>query len=188
MTEELQTYKKNVFTCAEKGIHYLFHNKGNAHALTICSSMFQNARNVIRIAARQLYNDEVVNQPDYIESMRSFLDRKGTRLQIIISRKPTREQVGCGPSFYKMLYEHPAYRDGRVEIRDSECKYILYKGKKVNFCTADDRMYRLETDIFQRQAVADFCDIDSTKTLNSLFDRIFVKLTSKVELKEYFAS
>ena len=188
---EMDQYRIAVSKYAEEGVDgYLFHNRGDEHALIILSTIFLNAKRYIRIAANRLYNDEVVNTEEYIKSMKAFLDKKDTRLSIIITKKPSLEEVeehGYENTFYWMLYNHPAYRQGRVEIKDGHGKaFRNADGKPLNFCTGDDRMFRMEGDIDRRQAIANFNDSVYTSLLNDAFDKVFESLEEKVELKEYY--
>ena len=188
---ELEQYSSAVEYYATNHENYLFHNEGDEHALIILTNLFANANNHIRIAANRLYNDEVVNTPEYIKSMNEFLNKKDTKLSIIISKKPTVEEVrtrGRENTFYWMLYNHPAYYQGRVEIKEGGGR--SFKGKDdvpVNFCTGDTQMYRFENDIEGRRATANFGDLETTRQLIEAFDSAFASLDSKVELNEYYA-
>lgn len=172
------------------GVNYLFHNRGNEHALIILSNIFRNAKSHIRIAANRLYNDEVVNTKEYIDSMRAFLDREGSRLSILITKRPTIEEVqehGPENTFYWMLYNHPAYRQGRVTIKEGEgSSFKDADGNQVDFCTGDDRMFRMEQDIKERQAIANFRDPEYTGQLIKVFDEVFPRLNSVVKLSDYY--
>lgn len=187
----MEQYRTAVQNYARDGVDYLFHNRGDEHALIILSNIFRNARSHIRIVANRLYNDEVVNTEEYIGSMKAFLDQKDTRLSIFITTKPTKEEVtqyGPETTFYWMLYNHPAYRQGRVEIKEGQGSFFKNPdGRQVNFCTGDDRMFRLENNIEERQAIANFNDERSTRQLIEAFDSVYPGLTSKVELKDYYA-
>lgn len=185
----LQLYRKEVEDDARKGTDYLFHNKGNDHALIICSNIFKNAKREIRIAANQLYNDEVVNTQEYIDSMKDFLDKEGTMLKILITTPPPIGKVKMDNTFYGMLYKHPAYHQNRIQIKDGKgSSFRGVDGTPVNFCTADDKMYRYETDIVERKAVANFGDSGRAKMLRESFDKIYEqeKYTSNVDLYNYF--
>lgn len=188
---EMEQYRIAVSKYAEEGVDgYLFHNRGDEHALIILSNIFLNAKSHIRIAANRLYNDEVVNTEEYIESMKVFLDKKDTHLSIIITNKPSKDEVdehGCENTFYWMLYTHPAYRQGRIEIKNGHGKsFRNSNGDPLNFCTGDERMFRLEGDINKRQAIANFNDKEYTHLLNDAFDNVFEMLDEKVDLKEYY--
>lgn len=188
---EMERYRIAVCNYAEgEGVDYLFHNRGNEHALIILSNIFRNAKSHIRIAANRLYNDEVVNTKEYIDSMRTFLDREGSQLSILITKKPTKEEVqehGPENTFYWMLYNHAAYRQGRVTIKEGGgSSFKDAAGNQVNFCTGDDRMFRMEQDVEERQAIANFRDPEYTGQLIRLFDEVYPRLNSVVKLSDYY--
>lgn len=189
LEENLEIYKKAVEEDARKGTDFLYHNEGNEHALIICSNIFKNAKKDIRIAANQLYNDDVVNTDEYIDSMKSFLDREGTILKILITNQPPEDSVKKDGTLYGMIYDHPAYKQGRVQIKYGYGKSFTGVDKKpVNFCTSDDKMYRFENDIEERKAVANFGDPERAKDLRKKFDNIYnsEQYTANVDLNSYF--
>ena len=182
----LEIYANNVREKAREKSDYLFHNEGNGHALVICQNLFESADSHIRIAANQLYNDEVVNKQEYISAMKSFLDKPNTKLDIIITNAPERENVRKDGTFYGMLHDHQAYKDGRVIIKVGDGKSFRNgDGKMVNFCTGDERMFRFEDDIEKRTAIANFNDPEMTKDLINGFDNVFGKLRT-LNLAGYF--
>lgn len=184
---QLEIYAKNVEDKASNPSDYLFHNEGNEHALIICKNIFRTADSKIRIAANQLYNDEVVNKDEYIEAMRGFLDKEGTRLHVIITTAPLRENMRREGTFYGMIFDHPAYKDGRVIIKVGDGKtFKNKKGDVVNFCTGDNRMYRFEDDIVKRTAIANFKDTNTTANLIANFDRVFDSINHVLDLQKYF--
>lgn len=184
----MEIYASNVHETALAKTDYLFHNEGNDHALIICRNIFETAESIIRISANQLYNDEVVNKPEYIRAMRNFLDKENSQLKIIITNAPDPKIVRKDGTFYGMLYDHPAYKGNRVCIKVGDGKSFKNdSGKTVNFCTGDNRMYRFEDDVDKRCAIANFNDSETTKGLIENFDLIFNKLTHTLTLSEYFA-
>ena len=187
--DDLTEYRIAVKNFAEDGIDYLFHNKGNEHALIIFTNLFVNAKSEIRIAANMLYNDEVVNTKEYINAMHTFLDKHDSHLSILITSMPPTDAVrnhDKDTSFYWMLYNHPAYMQNRVVIKEGGGNYFRGKdNQQVNFCTCDSMMYRFESDIKQRKAVANFHDPKLTKNLEEKFDRIYGNL-KVVKLEDLF--
>lgn len=184
----IEIYAASVREKAIKPTDYLFHNEGNAHALIICRNIFSTAESKIRIAANQLYNDEVVNTPEYIDAMRGFLDKHGTSLDVIICTAPDIDKVRQNNTFYGMLFNHAAYSEGRVTIKVGDGKSFKDEtGTIVNFCIGDDRMYRFEDNTERRTAIANFKDHETAKELSQKFDEVFNGLTHTLNLSEYFA-
>lgn len=184
-------YRSAVQNYAQKGVDYLFHNKGDKHALIILSNLFMNAQHTIRIAANKLFNSEVVNTPEYINSMKKFLNRGDTTLRILVSQRPTWEDfktINRENTLYWMLFNHPAYNQGRIQIRDGEGRSFQNEdGQRVNFCTGDDGMFRLEDNVEERKAIANFGDKAFTEKLNEVFDRVYPTIPTTVDLTALFS-
>lgn len=185
---QLEIYEANVREKARSKTDYLFHNEGNDHALIICENIFKTAESHIRIAANQLYNDQVVNTPRYIEAMKFFLDKSNTKLDIIITNAPAREDVQKEGTLYGMIYDHSAYKEGRIRIKVGEGKSFRNDaGEMVNFCTGDNRIFRFEDDIENRTAIANFNEPKTTQELILEFDKVFGILVKPLNLDDYFS-
>lgn len=185
----LDEYRKAVEYYASNGIDNLIHNRGNEHALIIFQNIFRTANGHIRIAANNLWNDEVVNTKEYIDSLSAFLNRPNSKLDILLTDEPHIEDVKAkeGYNIYRMLYNHRAYLSGRVRIMSGEGRTFQHKGTPLHFCTADGHMYRLETNPYEREAQCNFCDTTHTGKLIDNFDRVYSSELKVVDLNEYFA-
>lgn len=185
----LEQYRSAVKDYAARGVDYLFHNEGDEHALIIFTNIFCNAQNTIRISANKLCNKELVNKKEYASALKGFLDKKDSRLFILISIRPTNEEALQDDCIYKMIFEHQAYKEGRVLIKDGQGKSFRdTNNKTVHFCTGDEKMYRIETDVKERKAVANFGDEKTTKVLNGGFDDVFQRIGAIVNLNDYYGS
>ena len=187
---ELVPYRAAVEEYARKRVDYLFHNRGAEHALIILSNLFENANKCIRIAAQKLCDNSVVNTQTYVESMKHFLDRENTTLNMLIVDVPSLEEVNsCDRSncFYWMLYNHPAYKEGRIQLRQGNGRAFKdsKSGNFINFCTGDDRMFRLENNVEARTAIANFNDCAYTNELITAFDAVYPD-QEPVDLHYYF--
>ena len=183
----LEQYRTAVKDYAARGEDYLFHNEGDEHALIIFSNIFRNANEIIRIAANKLCNKEVVNQSEYISSLESFLNKKDSKLNILLTDCPTAEDVQGENCLYKMLFNHPAYKEGRIIIKTGKGKsFHDREGNVIHFCMGDNKMYRIENDIVGRKAVANFGDETTTKVLNKSFDDAFNSVHDKVNLDNLY--
>lgn len=184
LQNELTLYADNVKDKAARKEDYLFHNEGNAHAKIILENLFRNADSHIRIAANTL-NNEVVNSSEYMDAMKCFLDKDNTRLDIIVTQIPRKGDVNMDDSLYGLLLNHHAYNDGRITVKSGEGKSFRDKdGERVNFCTGDDMMFRLEDNIEARTAVANFNNPDTTRTLINTFDGVFNNIEKKFDLND----
>lgn len=183
----LEQYRNAVKNYAARGVDYLFHNEGEEHALIIFTNIFINAKNTIRIAANKLCNKEVVNKKEYVDSLSAFLNKEDARLFILLTNRPTTEEANVEGCLYKMLYNHPAYKEGRILIKDGNGKSFRDKEKNiVHFCMGDETMYRIENDVVERKAIANFGDSKTTKVLNESFDNAFNSVTTTVNLHDYY--
>lgn len=186
----MNEYRAAVESYALYKTNYLFHNEGAEHALIIFENIFKNANSCIRIAANNLWNDEVVNTKAYINAIVHFLDKDKTQLKIILTNFPEQEELRTTEqnNFYLTLYKHPAYREGRITIVDGEGKSFKFKkeNKTIHFCTADSLMYRLEDDIEHRKAIGNFGDSQTAKELETVFDQAFNSGLKKIHLNEIF--
>ena len=183
----MEEYKNAVKYYADEKKDYLFHNQGSVHAKIIFENIFRTASDHIRIAANNLWNKDVVNTPEYLTALESFLDKPNTKLDILLINEPPINEVRqeCESNIYKMLFEHRAYRAGRIQIHCGNGKSFKRKDKVIHFCTADGRMYRLESDVEQRSATCNFNDAEQTTILDINFDRNFPTAAS-VNLNIYF--
>lgn len=187
--DTLEQYRNAVKDYAARGVDYLFHNEGDDHALIIFTNIFCNAKNTVRIAANKLCNKELVNKGEYVSALKAFLDQKDSRLFILVTNRPSEEEVKQEDCLYKMLYNHRAYKEGRIQIKDGQGKSFRGKdGNTVHFCTGDDKMFRIENDIKERKAVANFGDNTTTNVLNGAFDKVFQSVNVSVDLNNYYGT
>ena len=84
----MKEYREAVESYADRKENYLFHNQGSEHAKIIFENMFRTAENHIRIAAESLWNDSVVNTPEYLAALSLFLDRPNSKLDILLINEP----------------------------------------------------------------------------------------------------
>lgn len=179
----MENYRKAVEYYARSGKANLMHNAGSEHALIIFENIFENAKEHIRIAAGDLCNIEVVNTEAYIAAMKTFLDRDNTRLDIMLTHYSDEWKGFTQNSFFAFLIRTDAFRDSRVRIKNAEGRVFEINDKPIHFCTADGKMYRLETDTVKRQAECNFADPDTTRKLEKSFDEAFNSLKNTVNLQ-----
>lgn len=186
MTMSIEEYRKAVRSCAINKTDYLFHNEGAEHARIILSNIFMNAYQHVRMASNSLTNTEIVGSDEYRNALMAFLNRKDTYLEIMLTNIPSEEQATKEGSIFAMLYYHPAYKEGRIKIKDAKGKsFKANSHQRINFCTGDTMMYRIETDINKWMAVANFNDFSKTKILSEKFDSVFSQL-AELQLNNYF--
>lgn len=182
----MEEYKEAVRYFASKKKNFDIHNEGNDCAKVIFTNLFLNASNEIRIVANTLRNP-VVDSPDYQDALCSFLAREDSTLHIIINHLPDTVGDATNQNIYRRLYLHPAYKEGRIIIKNAGRDRFFLRKKPVNFCVADGLMYRVENDIEKRTAFCNFGNPEKAEPLERLFDNVFDKIEDKVDLNNYFA-
>lgn len=187
---ELKDYRIAVENLAARKENYLMHNYGDEHAKIVCSNIFSNAESHIYIAANSLCNN-VTCSPSYIKAMGTFLDKPDTLLQILLTNF-SKEALNENRRFFYSLKEHPAYREGRIIIKDTEGKkFWTYPNEEdqnnkieFHFCTADSIMYRKELDTVNRRAICNFGDKETAKSLEFLFNNAFNSSPKEIRLED----
>lgn len=169
----MDDYRKAVEYYASNHLNYLFHNKGPEHAKIIFENIFKVANEHIRIAANNLWNTEVVNTQEYIDALRTFLDKPNSKLDIILTNEPNWNEVKADEAnnIYKLLLNYKS----KVRIKTGEGKNFRKTDTNqiVHLCTADDSIYRLEDNIDERTAICNFKDEKTVSELNKIFDGVF---------------
>lgn len=168
--QNILEYERTVEAYAKEGTDFLFHNQGNKHALIVFKSIFKNAKSTIRIAAGSLDNSEVANSTQYIDALQEYLNRDDSKLYVLLSN-PVNHPTDL--PLFKMLKEHRAFQEGRIELKDGKGKNFKRDGNIFHFCVADDRMYRIESDIENRAAECNFGDVAMTDFLTGLYTKAF---------------
>lgn len=184
--KSMENYRKAVTYYAEREENYVLHNEGDAHALVIFSTMFKYSKNKIRIVAKDMANEEVVNTKEYIEAMNLFLERSEAELQIILSDfKESVNDIPAERNFFKFLVRSEAYKDNRVHVKISKEKTFKLNGKPAHFCTSDGHAYRMEHDIDKRKAWCNFGSPETTSKMDELFDKAFKEVAEDFKLSEF---
>lgn len=184
----MDDYRKAVEYYASNHLNYLFHNKGPEHARIIFENIFKVANEHIRIAANNLWNPEVVNTREYIDALSNFLDKTGSKLDIILTNEPDWNIVKKtmdDRNIYKLLLKYSS----KVRIRNGEGKSFKTTDTQtvVHLCTADDSIYRLEDNIEERTAICNFGDKKTVSGLNKIFDTVFNSEIKVVDLSACLA-
>lgn len=181
----LEEYREAVSYFASNHKNLNIKNEGNDHARIVFSNLFLNATKTVRIAANTLRN-EVVDSPEYQDSLDSFLSREGAKLQIIICKLPEAAKEESNSNIYRRLSLNPAYEQGRIEIKEAGKDRFFLGKKPVNICVADGLMYRIEDDIEKRTALCNFGDPKKAQGLEEGFDKVFGSIKESVDLKSLF--
>ncbi len=177
----IEEYCKAVEYLAAQKRDFDIHNEGDEYAKVIFTNLFLNARKTLRIAANTLRNP-VVDSPEYLNALDSFLGREGTTLQIIISHLPENASEDSNFNIYRRLRLNPAYSQGRIHIKNAN-RYVFRIGETpTNFCVADSLMYRIENNIDRRTALCNFGNSSRARLLEERFDEGYNSIEQELDL------
>jgi len=182
----IEEYRKAVEYLAAQKRNFDIHNEGDEYAKVIFTNMFLNARKTLRIAANTLRNS-VVDSPEYLDALDSFLGRECTTLQIVISHLPDNASENSNYNIYRRLWLNPAYSQGRIHIKNANRSVFHICGTPANFCVADSLMYRIENNIERRTALCNFGNSSRAKLLEERFDEGYNSIEQELDLSLVFA-
>ncbi|MBD5297074.1 MAG: hypothetical protein HDS21_03235 [Bacteroides sp.] len=177
----MNDFKNMVSRLAQLGENRLFLNSSEEHAVVVLSEMFKVAESNIRIFAGCLY-EHVGNSPEYIQALSDFIERGGSVKILLNNFNP---QEGAKSNLFKRLAYYQELGKS-VEIRSTDAKPYLANDeakKEVHFTIADERAYRIETDIKERTAACNFDGETLAKKFATFFDNIFSEAT-EIKLNE----
>lgn len=183
----LDEYRKAVEWYARKKEDNMLHNKGNDHALIIFENLFKHSKEHVRIFAKDLANEEVVNRKEYIDAVKTFIEKPKTKLDILITTfNDEVRRIDRDVNLFYVLRKSKAYQEGRIKIKTTKGMIFRIQGQPIHFCTSDGHAYRMERDIEHRVAHCNFGDKNTTKSLEDTFDKAFNQCINDVDLKRYF--
>ncbi|MDR0682768.1 MAG: hypothetical protein LBG15_13130 [Dysgonamonadaceae bacterium] len=160
-------YTKKIESLAiNGGTNEIFYNSCESHALIVLINLVKNADTYIKSICGNMCS-EVSNNPEYVESVRSFLNGNKTRkFQILFDKYDISFQ---SRPIAKTLAMFP----NQVEIRKLKSGYIKYNDKPVHITVSDDRAFRFETDIEKKMAWGNFNNPKQGKAIAKVFDHFF---------------
>lgn len=172
--ESLKDYHSMIDTCAKEGRNQPISNGLAEHAVYLMTKMFSEAKKHVRLFSKYLPDEvtrdsvkiPVYDKDELISAAVSFLEKDGTRLDILVQgdseKIPSR-------SFVRSLKEKKENGEikGVVEIRQANYKTSSIEN---HFMVMDSSGYRLELDHEQTKAVANFGDSVFASKLADVFD------------------
>lgn len=180
MDESYESYIKGL---AETSANKVFFNSGNDCALTVFKSLYAYTSRCVKLFSGSL-NNEVSNNPDYIEALDSAISR-GASVKILVHDIDAPENLIYIPFYRRLIVLKEEGKN--IEIKKTNANLILSQNgskNEIHFCVCDDRAYRLEYDIEKRNARGNFNDITTSLILSRTFDDIFgnKELSSQISL------
>ena len=154
-----QRYKEAVEQMAIKGSEKTFNNSGPIHASIVMTSIYRNAKDNIKLYTKDLQG-EIGRFLDYMTSMNDYINSNKS-FQILINERPHFES----DLFDTILNASKTIKG--VELRFASPTFVKevdsYANKNSHFCIADDKMFRLEYDNYNHQAL---CGFNSPKVVS----------------------
>lgn len=172
-----KNYKDFVTALSVSGENKTFLNSDEDHALEVLVRIFQTAQKEIRIFAGCLCN-HVGNKQEYIIALSEFIERGGS-LKILLN-KFDKEKAKTSDLYKRLAY----YKEKRypVVVKESQAHPYFTEDpsrKEIHFTVADEKSYRIETDIEKRTAECNFNNPNLAKGMTTFFDGLFVREDAK---------
>lgn len=155
---------------SSKSLCRFFYCITNDQSIIVLAQLFESAKTRIRLVSNKM-SPQITSDERYRKKLKDFLEREHTELSLFIYEYDAENPI------YKLLGCYS--RKVTVKTNTEGMKFIL-KNKIVNFCVADDSMFRLETDTDTRMSECNFNDKNTCGNLIKLFDDIFNQNESKV--------
>lgn len=169
----LKDYEFYIENLARDNKDEVFFNSSDDHALIVLKQIVRSVKNELKIYCGNLCT-QVSNNIDYLNALKEFLDRSGTKIQVLFADF---NEEFYGKPIYRLFNEHRE----QVTLREVLPDHIITKDDvPVHFTIGDFKMYRLETDIENKKAIGNFNDESSTGVLCQVFNRYFKDYSQEV--------
>ena len=169
----MESYKEEIFDLAKGKKEQLFYNSSEQHAQIVHQAIAQTAEKYICILSASLCS-EISNNDTYCNSIRAFLSKDPSRMIKIVLTDYDEQFQGKQLATVLRLYA------SQVDVRQFSGS-VRKEGHPIHFTFADDRMFRLETDIVNHMAYGSFNLPDQVKGLKTVFDQVF-EMSAPVQL------
>lgn len=168
-TELEREYFVEVLRCSANSLNKELSNSDIKHAALLMKLLFDRATKIVKIHTGSLFNG-VFGVSQVITAARKLVERGGEIL-IAYSNHEKFEDIQKSSTFLKDLNDLIELKKIKV-WNASEIDHI----SDINhFAIQDDAAYRIEKDMINRTAAANFGDIESAKTLSTAFNLIIPK-------------
>ena len=164
-------YSKEIFKMAENKENKVFFNSSAEHATIVHQALVKYATSYLDIFSSCMCT-EISNNSEYCQLMERFLmEDEKRRVNIVLTDYTDNFRK---TPIAKVLSKFPL----QVTVKHyNGC--AMYKGKPAHFTIADDRSFRLETDITKHIAFGNFSSPDKTLALKTVFEKVFDSDLSK---------
>jgi glycogen synthase len=178
--QHLEDYRNYVKHLAEKHSSKIIYNADKDHAVILLSELIKNSKESVRIVCKNM-DPDVTGKPDYLKAMKSFLDKDGTEVKILMTDYYKDKSIFDNSEIFSLLKKYKNQVELKyVEESDSDSVYI--DGKLINFTTSDYTAFRVETDVENNMAFGNFNDRKNVEMLNKVFFTLFSSHNNKITL------
>ena len=153
------------------GANRTFLNSDKEKALIVLVELFKSAKDTIRIFAANLCN-YVGTEFEYIEALSDFIEKNG-KVRILLNNFD--EECAKHSNLFKRLaYYKSEGKDVIVKVTTVKPYYTGDESKtEVHFTVADDKGFRIETDVEKRTARCNFNNPEEAEKTAKFFDEVF---------------
>ncbi len=171
----IEEYRQFVVSLAEgnngEGINRTFLNSDKEKALIVLAQLFKKAKENVRIFAASLCH-YVGTETEYIESLSDFIE-SGGNVKILLNNYDENE-LQQSDLFKRLAYYKSEKYNITVKSTNVKPYYVGDENKnEVHFTIADNKGYRIETDVEKRTAMCNFNNPEFAEPTVQFFDHIF---------------
>jgi len=164
----LDLYSETIESYASGSVDNEFFNSGDEHAMIVLSILVQYAKKSIYIYCGNLCS-EVSNNQKYLDNLRAFFKRGGiAKIALCELDESKIDSKFLNKEIFKLFNEFSS----QVSIKTT-IKKVVENKTPVHFTIADDKAYRLETDIICKKARGNFGSEKVVKVLEDIFWKVF---------------
>lgn len=168
-------YEQLIENLASNNESMMYFNSGPDHAAVVFSTIFKYATNEVCILAGDM-NGKISSNTKYLTELEKFLKRKG-KVKILLEEYKKEKN----PKLFDLLAQYQFFDSDQIIIKQFDGVVTnTDTKKKIHFCIADDKIYRVEEDTENYVANGSFNDDKTVKILNNIFNEISSKANSIV--------
>lgn len=173
--QAIEEYRQFVASLARgndgNGIDRTFLNSDKDRALIVLVELFKSAKEIVRIFAANLCQ-YVGTESEYIEALSDFIEKEG-EVRILLNNY--NEENAKQSNLFKRLAFYKS-EGKKVYVKSTTVK-PYYSGDEskteVHFTIADDKGFRIETDVEKRTARCNFNNQKEAGNTVQFFDAVF---------------
>jgi hypothetical protein len=173
--DDIDSYRESIIEWAKERKPIVFPNKGSQHAAIVIGQIFNEAKDIVRIYAKNM-NGDISEFQDYRFGIENFLNCNTNRLKVLLDEKPNPES-----STLMFILNKAKQENNNISVKFASSEF---RGKleairknsndKLHFTIGDNSMVRIETNDETHEAK--FCSFNKPSTAQPLaefFDYYF---------------